>query len=121
MAYATRVDLLTRVPATAAVPSALQQIALDDAEEMISDELFGSRTLRAHCMLAAHYLAVMPGSGMTTGEGGLVTAKSAGEISASYAVSIPTGWDPLLATTVYGRMFLQILSTLVSYPESDDV
>jgi hypothetical protein len=120
MSYATDADLTTRVPASSAVALALRTVALADAEAMIDDDQFGDRTVRAHVMLAAHYLALLPGSGMTTGEGGLATSKSAGEISASYATLVPAGWDPLLATTLYGRMFLQILSTIVSYPEGDE-
>lgn len=120
MAYATDADLTTRVPASSAVTLGLRTVALSDAEAMIDDLQFGDRAVRAHCMLAAHYLALLPGSGMTTGESGIVASQSAGEISVSYATALAIGADPLLANTLYGRMYLQILSTLVSVPECDD-
>ncbi len=118
MTYASDSDLTTRVPASVAVAVGLRSVALSDAEAMIDDAQFGDRTVRAQCMLAAHYLALLPGSGMTTGESGMVTSQSAGEISASYAVTAAAAGDALLATTIYGRMYLQILTSLVSVPEA---
>lgn len=118
MAYATDADLILRVPAAVAVASGLRTIALSDAAAMIDDEQFGDRAVRAHCLLAAHYLALMPNSGMTTGEGGLAASKSAGEISVSYAVPQLGDTDPMLATTLYGRQYAQILASLVSVPEA---
>jgi len=115
MAYASDTDLTTRVPATLAASSALRLVALSDAEAMIDDEQFGLRAVRAHCMLAAHYLTI--DGTIAGGEGGLVTQRSAGEISVSYAVTVPGGYDPLLGTTRYGRAFLEILASLVSMPE----
>lgn len=119
MSYASDADLLARVPAASAVASGTRAVALSDAEAMIDDVQFGDRTVRAQCMLAAHYLALLPGSGMTTGESGVATSKSAGEISASYAVNAAAAGDPFLATTVYGRMYLEILNSIVSFPEAD--
>jgi hypothetical protein len=116
MSYATDSDLTARIPGVSAVSSTLRQIALDDAEAMIDDSLFGDRTVRAHCYLAAHYLAAIPGSGFTAGNAGAVTAMSAGEISASYA-------SPTLATeghhssTTWGRLFDEIAASVLHSPE----
>lgn len=118
MAYASDADLTARIPATEAVDVAVRALALADAAEMIDDTMFAGRTVRAQCFLAAHYLALNPDSGMPSGgEGGIVSARSAGAISVSYAVpTIPAGWDPSLASTSYGRQFLQIASTVASAP-----
>lgn len=117
MAYASDADLTTRIPATASASEALRALALDDAAAMIDDVQFADRAVRAHVFLAAHYLA-LGGSIPGVTEGGLVSSRSAGAISVSYAVpTIPAGWDPSLASTSYGRQFLQIASTVVSTPE----
>jgi len=100
VAYATDSDLVARVPATASLTAEQRQTALTDAEEEIDDRVFGGLTLRAHVMLAAHYLQLLgliPG-----GEGGLVTSRSAGEISVSYATPDETGSH---YETAYGRQF----------------
>lgn len=115
MAYASDSDLTTRIPATSAASSTLRATALADAEAMIDDAQWGLRSVRAHCLLAAHYLQLagsIPG-----GEGGLATSKSAGAISVGYAVPDLGGYDPSLATTLYGRQFLQLAATLCSAPE----
>lgn len=118
MAYASDADLTTRVPATVAGATLAQRtLALADAMAMIDDVLFDDRTIRAQCFLAAHYLALDPGAAMYAGDGGIVSARSAGAISVSYAVpAIPSGWDPSLASTAYGRAFLSIASTVCPGP-----
>lgn len=84
----------------------------------IDDAQYLDRAVRAHVMLTAHFLALngfIPGE---EGESGLVNKAKIGEIEAGYAVTAPdSAEDALLATTKYGRQFLQIRGTLVSYPE----
>jgi hypothetical protein len=118
MAYASDADLTTRVPATIAGATLAQRtLALADAMAMIDDALFDGKTIRAQTFLAAHYLALDPGTAMYVGEGGVVSSRSAGAISVSYAVpTIPAGWDPSLATTAYGRAFLSIAATVCPGP-----
>lgn len=118
MAYASDADLTTRVPATLAGATLAQRtLALADAAEMIDDELFAGRTIRAQTFLAAHYLALDPSTSMYSGDGGIVASRSAGAISVSYAIpTIPAGWDPSLATTAYGRAFLSIAATVCPGP-----
>jgi hypothetical protein len=111
MPYASDSDLTTRIPATLTASSTQRGLALADAEALIDDVVFGDITVRAQCLLAAHFLALDPSSGMVGGEGGIVSSRSAGEIAVSYAVpTIPEGWDPSFASTTYGRQFLGIAS-----------
>lgn len=118
MAYASDADLTTRVPATVAGATLAQRtLALSDAAERIDDVLFAGQTIRAQCFLAAHYLALDPGTAMYVGEGGIVSSRSAGAISVSYAVpTVPAGWDPSLASTAYGRAYLSIAMGLCPGP-----
>lgn len=112
--YATDSDLTTRVPASTAATPAQRTVALDDAEEHIDLDSYEGKAVRAHVMLAAHYLTL---AGIISGgESGLLSSHSMGSIAASYAVSAPD--DPLLATTIYGRQFLQIRDSLASRPEA---
>lgn len=111
MAYAVDADLTTRIPATATATLAQRTLALADAQVLIDDQQYGARTLRLHCLLAAHYL-VLAGA-IVGGEGGIVSARSAGGISVSYAVTVPEGWDPSLTSTLYGRQFLQLAATMI--------
>lgn len=72
----------------------------------------------AHALLTAHYLATAPGLGL--GEGGIdlgevagpLTAEADGPGSRSFGAvasgEAMTGEDALLATTAYGRAFLQL-------------
>lgn len=118
MAYASDADLTTRIPATIAGATLAQRsLALADAAEMIDDELYAGRTIRAQCYLAAHYLTLDAGTAMYVGEGGVVSSRSAGAIAVSYAVpAVPPGWDPRLASTAYGREFLSIAATVCALP-----
>jgi hypothetical protein len=51
------------------------------------------------------------------GESGIVKKAKIGEIEAEYAVTPGDSSDSFFASTIYGRQFLQIRDTLVSYPE----
>jgi len=119
VSYATDAEFLLRVSAVSVVSAPRRALALEDAAAMIDDAQWGLRTARAQCFLAAHYLQLDPSSGLSGGEGGIVSSRSAGEIAVSYAVPpVPAGWDPSLVTTSYGRQFLSILDTIMSYPEA---
>jgi hypothetical protein len=109
MPYATDADLLLRVPAAASATSDQRAVALLDSREYIDDEAFGGKTVRAHCMLAAHFLAastLIPGD-----EAGVVSSRSAGEISVGYAVTAPASSEDF-SSTGWGRKFLQIRATV---------
>lgn len=112
--YAADADLTARFPETAAVSAALRAFALDDAQVMIDDEVFGLKTLRAHVLLAAHYLA-QRGSLSATG-GGPVQSWSAGEMSVTYATAAAEFGDPTLASTRYGQEFLLLLRSVPHQP-----
>lgn len=114
MPYATDSDLTTRIPATAAASLTQRTFALDDAEELIDIESFGGRTVRAHVLLAAHFL-VLSGA-IAGGESGVVQSHAMGAISASYAVGNTAAIDPLLGSTIYGRQYLQIANTVIGEP-----
>lgn len=116
MPYATATDLEARVAAACGINPDAVAVALADAEAQIELERYGDRAVRAHVMLTAHYLALggfIPGE---EGESGLVNKAKIGEIEAGYAVAPTVADDAWLATTKYGRQFLQIRATLVSFP-----
>ncbi len=116
MPYATDSDLTTRIPATLTATLDQRTLALADAAEQIDLDSYLGKAVRAHAFLAAHYLAIS-GAIAGGGESGLVQSHAMGAISASYAVTALSAEDSLLGTTIYGRQFLQIRSTLSSWPE----
>jgi hypothetical protein len=73
---------------------------------------------RAHALLTAHYLATAPGLGLGADGAdiaevlGVVTAEADGPASRSFGPVVSgeamSGADALLATTAYGRAFLQL-------------
>lgn len=111
--YATDVDLLARISAASAATADQRALALEDATAAIDLVAYGAQAVRAHCFLAAHYLAI--GGFIAGGGSGVVASHAAGAISASYAVG-PGPSDPFLASTQYGREFLRIRSSLVGQP-----
>lgn len=113
MAYANDDDLTTRVPSTAALTLAQRETALSDARSMIDDGLFGDKAIMAHVAYAAHLLQLR--GLLAGGEGGLVTARSAGSISVSYAAG-GGDFDPLLGSTRFGREYLMIVRTVPHVP-----
>lgn len=117
MAYASDSDLTTRIPATLAASSDLRLLALADAEEEIDDLRFAGRAVRAHCLLAAHILAMNPESGVSGGAAGVVQSQAAGEISVSYAVGADAVGG-LHSETVYGREFDRICAGIIGVPEA---
>ena len=120
--YINDTEFQLRVPSVATVPSSLttdqwttlRGIALLDAQAQIDLDAYGDRVPRAHAMLAAHMLAV--DGWLDAGGSGIVAAHAAGQISASYATGAGPA-DPLLATTRYGREFLRIRETIMTWPE----
>jgi hypothetical protein len=111
--YAEDADLLAYVPATSTISSTLRGYALADAAAMIDSRWFGNKTRRAHIMLATHYLALTTDTAaLGTGESGIVQSQSAGDISVTYATTSTTLTDPGLASTKWGRLFLEIQRTV---------
>jgi hypothetical protein len=101
-------DLLAYVPEVSSISTERVSIALEDAKNGVDERWFGERTRYAHAMLAAHYLSLW--TGMGGGESGPIASRSAGNISVSYAVSAPAAAE--LASTKYGRLFLQIAQSV---------
>lgn len=115
--YATDADLVLRIPATSAASSAQRLAALEDAAAMVRLDAFGDRSLRAHALYAAHLLATEYEAIPNPGGGGLVSSRSAGEISVSYATTGPSNSaDAQLATSRYGRDFIMIRDGVASEP-----
>lgn len=110
MPYASDSDLTTRIPATSSVAVELRTFALADAANQISDAIFGDQTIAAQCYLAAHILALDPGSGLSGG-GGIVTARRAGAISVSYAAPSTASLGPN-SSTAYGQQYDRIASRI---------
>ncbi len=113
--YATDADLLARIPDASSVASGVRAAALDDARAMIELASYRDKSVRAHCMLAAHYIAL--DTGLLGGESGPVTAMSAGEISASFAVASTASAEDY-ARTRWGRAFAEITATVPHSPEA---
>lgn len=130
--YATIADLRLRVPTANALPTgfypgtvvawtqlqwdAATQAALDDAESMIDDCAFATKTLAAHVQYAAHLLSIrFPTSALSPGGAvGMVTSMSAGEISASFATPAVGTTD--LSLTSFGREFERIAASVCATP-----
>lgn len=109
MAYATVADLTTRYAAVVAgVANAVLLAALDDSAAEIDDVAFAGRTVRAHCLLALHYL--QRDGAIAGGEDGAVTARSMGELSISYASPAEVGDH---SSTRWGRMYDEIAATVL--------
>lgn len=102
--YATDADLLLYAPDVSAVSSTLRALALDDAEQMVDYRWFGTKTRRAHAMLALHYIALTYGE--LGGETGTVSSRKAGDIAVTYATT--PSEDTQLASTKWGRLYLEI-------------
>jgi hypothetical protein len=112
MPYATDAEFVLLIAGASAVDSALRLIALEDAMAFIDLDMFGAKARRAHVHLAAHFLSFMAG-GLTPAAP--VTAMSAGEISASFAVSAQG--DPNdFGSTEHGRRFQEVAATIVAFP-----
>lgn len=112
--YANDADLVARFPETAAVDAALRGYALDDARAMIALDVFRAKALRAHCLLAAHYLAHR--GSMSASATGPVQSWSAGEMSVTYATAAAEYGDPTLASTRYGQEFLTLTRAVPHEP-----
>lgn len=102
--YAEDADLLIYVPDAASVDSTLRALVLEDTKEAIDLRWFGDKSRYAHVLLTAHRLALLTGT--LGGESGPIASRSAGAISVSYAVNAAS--DPELASTKWGRLFLQV-------------
>lgn len=88
------------------------------AAHVCSPARWRSLCSEAHALLTAHYLATAPGLGLGAGGGdlvevlGVVNAEADGPASRSFGPVVGgealSGEDALLATTAYGRAFLQL-------------
>lgn len=105
--YATPSDVTDRVPEAASLSRRAIELALSDAEGMISLSVYGELATVAHAMLAAHILACRYSSDLG-GEQGAPSSLSAGEISASWATAAPSGVEGSPETTQWGRRFVEI-------------
>jgi len=93
----------------AAVADAVVEGFIAEAQRDISSTAWGTRYDDGVLYLSAHLLAVIMGGGV--GVSGPVVSETAGPVSRSYAGPIGLAAESL-ATTVYGRRYLQILHTL---------
>lgn len=112
--YATDLDLTSRFTEACGVAADQRKTALDDACNEINLDRYREASVRAHCLVAMHYL-VLSGA-VAGGESGVVTRAKMGEIEAQYGGAF-AGVDPYFATTIYGRQFLQLRASLGSHPE----
>ncbi len=95
--------------------------AFQDADFNVNPDLFadGAPFRRAFCFLAAHMLVeklTASGEGLFSQYNWLITGKTAGDVSATYAIPKKIMEDPFLALmtrTRYGAMYLQIIAPLL--------
>lgn len=113
--YATDADLTGRIPETATADATLRGYALEDAAEMIDLDAYRLKSLRAHVMLAAHYL-VQRGHLTGVSSSGPIQSWTAGEMSVTYATAAAEFGDPTLASTRYGQEFLLLFKSVPHEP-----
>ncbi|NBI40162.1 DUF4054 domain-containing protein [[Haemophilus] felis] len=85
-------------------------IFLEDAQAEVFEPRWGRLYERGVMALTAHFLAVQKRIALSGGNAEKpVVAESAGELSASYAMSIATSsLDEFYQTTAYGQEFLRL-------------
>lgn len=117
---ATPADLKSRWPEFTAISDPVIQVALDDADEEINADAWGTRAVKAECALAAHLLK-QRGVLNTGASGGLPTDNIAsakvGDVSVTYntaavMMAVQAGADPSLATTKYGLEYIRLMNTV---------
>lgn len=114
MADVTWQDVLVVAPTLASknVSPDEQSIFVNYANEKVNPESFGGeddkRLHLARCYLAAHFAAVAATQGIL-GSTGPTTSQSEGSVSQSFAM-LMTPLSSLLASTMYGRMYLLLVS-----------
>ena len=103
MTYATDADLTDRFADASLASVGARALALTDAMAEIDDRVYGATTVRAHSLLAMHYLGAsgLLGAGASAG---MVTSRKAGDIATTYAVGASSGSGPH-ASTQWGREF----------------
>lgn len=116
---ATPDDLKTRWPEFAGVADPLIQDALDDADEEINADAWGTRAVKAECALAAHFLK--KNGALTSGAPGLPTdnlgSVKVGDVSVTYntaaiMMAVQAGVDASLADTKYGLEYIRLMNTV---------
>lgn len=115
---ATRADVDEVAPELAAATDEQVAVALRVTAHLVWPPRWRLLASDAHALLAAHFLATQPGLGLGPGGGdleefqGVTTAIADGPASRSFGPVVAAGaaaWDDaMLATTAYGRMFLQL-------------
>lgn len=117
---ATPTQLKTSWPEFAAIDDTVIQAALDDADEEINADAWGTRAVKAECALAAHFLkqrgvldAGAPG-GLPTDN---VASVKVGDVSVTYntaavMMAVQAGVDPALVTTKYGQEYVRLMGTV---------
>lgn len=104
-ALADAAFLAARVPLVAKLPVGAVPAALADARPFVDLRVYREQSDFAHAMKAAHFLACRFPDDLPSG--GPVASLSAGEISASFAVTAPPA-EALDQSTPYGRTFAEI-------------
>lgn len=106
----TVTDIRTQLPEFAALATAQIQLAIDKANRRLNRTQWGTKADDALVCLVGHLLALSCKQG--EGPAGAVTSESVGDVSVSYAM--PEAFkQSALASTSYGRCYLELLSTLM--------
>lgn len=110
---ATSSDVIALYPEFSGVTGSLLTTWLEVTEEMIDAECFGALQSQAQAMLTAHFIAMVPGSGVTPGAP--ITSKKIDKIQANYAIGTLPG-DQELANTRYGLHFITLRDSILCGP-----
>lgn len=100
-------EILYARPDLAALPDPPIELALDQARCVIGVQRFGRCTCKLQALYAAHVL--YDGDGGGTAGAGPIASEADGPASRSFAVAyVVQPGDGYLATSPYGRQFLQL-------------
>lgn len=112
-----------RYPEFSALDDTIVQTALDDADEEINVDVWGTRAAKGESALAAHLLVTRgalndPGATGMQGSGPVQNMK-VGDVSLSFDVNaiargVEQGLEVALATTKYGLEYTRLLKSLAA-------
>lgn len=112
MADITVNDIIAAFPEFAAYDVGLIQTAIDDAKLFINFKVWGKKANTGWKYFTAHLLKSSPTSSGGGGAAGAVTSEKVGDLSVTYGDVGEAGGNN--SSTAYGRIFDQLMKTLLT-------